>query len=185
MTRGSKTSGERTGVRWLLTSASLVFAVSMASAFGQAPAKPQQPATSPAAAVDPVKAEEEFIRVAEATIEQACRTCHPIENVLRLRRTSREWSDMIMAMAGRGATATDEQFDMIHQYLTRYYGRVQINTAPADELSAVLGLTAKDAAAVVEHRKAHGRFADVAAVLKVQGIDKSKIEEQPEALVFD
>ena len=185
MTLGSSKSRGQLRATWLLAGMSVVFAASMASAVGQEPAKPPKPATSKAAAADPAKAEEEFIRLAEATIEQACRTCHPIENILRLRRTSQEWSDQITAMAGRGATATDEQFDMIYQYLTRYYGRVRINSAPADELSAVLGLTAKDAAAVVEHRKAHGKFADVAAVLKVQGIDKTKIEEQPEALVFD
>ena len=82
------------------------------------------------------------------------------------------------------ASATDEQFATVKRYLTRYFGIVSVNTATAEELSAVLGLSAKDAKAIVEHRKVHGKFADTAALLKVAGIDKTKIEAQPEALVF-
>ena len=185
MTHGSNRQRFTAASTRLLCGTVVVSAVGVATAFPQSQTKADAQARQPAAAAEAARAEEEFIRVAEGTIEQACRQCHPIENILRLRRTSREWTDVINTMVGRGANATDEQFDMIHQYLTRYYGRVKINTAPAEELSAVLGLSAKAAAALVEYRKAHGRFADVAAVLKVEGIDKAKVEEQPEALVFD
>lgn len=88
-------------------------------------------------------------------------------------------------MAGRGTQATDEQFAIVRRYLTRYFGSVSVNAATAEELSAVMGFSAKDAQAIVEYRKVHGRFADVDALLKVAGIDKTKIEEQPEALRFD
>jgi competence ComEA-like helix-hairpin-helix protein len=87
-------------------------------------------------------------------------------------------------MAALGISATDAQLMSVKLYMTRYYGAVNVNTAPAAEISAVLGLSSKDAAAVVEYRKAHGNFADAAALLKVEGIDKSKIEEQPGALRF-
>jgi DNA uptake protein ComE-like DNA-binding protein len=49
----------------------------------------------------------------------------------------------------------------------------------------VLGLPPKVAAAVVEYRTANGKFADITALEKVAGIDKAKLEEQPEALRFD
>ena len=185
MTQGSKTRSA-TVVPALLVSAVAVWLTGVAlSALAPNQAKPAEAAGQPSAAAGAARVEEEFIQAAESAIEQVCRMCHPIENVLRLRRTSREWTDVLTTMAGRGANASDEQFEMIHKYLTRYYGRVRVNSAPADELSAVLGLTAKDAGALVEFRKSHGRFADVAAVLKVEGIDKAKIEEQPDALVFD
>ncbi len=61
---------------------------------------------------------------------------------------------------------------------------MRVNAAAAEELAAVLGLTAKDAQAIVEYRKAHGNFADLAALMKIEGIDKTKLEEQPEALRF-
>ena len=92
---------------------------------------------------------------------------------------------MVTEMAARGAVATDAQFATVRQYLTRYFGSVSVNTASAEELSAVLGLSPKDANAIVEHRKAHGKFADAAALARVPGIDRARIEAQPEALRFN
>ena len=130
------------------------------------------------------KEEEERAAVVEETMDRACRMCHPIENITRIRRTVREWADVLTTMQGRGASATEEEFESIHWYLNRYFGVVSVNAAAADELAAVLGLTAKDAQAIVEHRKAHGNFADLAALMKIEGIDKAKLEEQPDALRF-
>ena len=84
-----------------------------------------------------------------------------------------------------GARATDEQFRMIRRYLMRYYGTVRVNNAPAVEFSAVLGYSPKDAAAIVSYRDAHGPFADINALVKVPGLDRTKLDEQPEALKFD
>jgi competence protein ComEA len=87
-------------------------------------------------------------------------------------------------MQGRGANATEEEFEAIHWYLNRYVGVVRVNTASVDELAAVLGLKAKEAQAIVDYRKANGDIADLAALMKIEGIDKAKIEEQPDALRF-
>src|SRR5215218_8416928 len=122
------------------------------------------------------KEEEERAAVVEETMDRACRMCHPIENVTRMRRTVGEWTDVLITMQGRGAQATEDEFEGIHWYLSRYYGAVRVNTAPPEELAAVLGLPAKDAQAIVEYRKAHGNFADLAALMKVEGIDKAKLE---------
>jgi competence ComEA-like helix-hairpin-helix protein len=151
---------------------------------GQEQSPPPQSAPQPAAADAKAAEEEELARVGEETTDQLCRMCHPIENITRMRRTVREWADVITTMQGRGANGTEEQFQAIHKYLARYYGLVAVNTASAQDLSAVLGLTAKDAEAIVAYRKAHGKFADLAALSKVEGIDKAKIEEQPEAIRF-
>jgi competence ComEA-like helix-hairpin-helix protein len=128
----------------------------------------------------------ELERVGEQTMEKVCNTaCHNLEKVFTVRRTGRDWGDVMVNMAGRGVQATDEQFAIVRRYLTRYFGLVPVNSATADELSAVMGFSSRDAQAIVDHRKVHGRFADVDALLKVAGIDKTKIEEQPEALRFD
>jgi competence protein ComEA len=68
--------------------------------------------------------------------------------------------------------------------MTRYYGLVNVNIARASELSAVLGLSTKEAAAVVAYREAHGAFADVNALTKVDGIDKAKITDAADGLRF-
>jgi competence ComEA-like helix-hairpin-helix protein len=129
--------------------------------------------------------EEQFSAAAETTIERVCVLCHPFENITKKRRTRPEWDAQVAAMAQRGAPGAEPDFTLIKKYLTRYYGVVKVNAASAEELSAVLGLPPKVAAAVVEYRTAHGKFADIAALAKVEGIDKARLEEQPEALLFD
>lgn len=129
--------------------------------------------------------EEKLARIGEETTEKVCSTaCHTLEKVYEKRRTAREWGDVMASMATLGTSATDAQFATVKRYLIRYFAIVSVNTAPAEELSAVLGLSPKDAKAIVNHRNTHGRFADTATLLKVPGIDKAKIEAQPEALVF-
>ena len=122
---------------------------------------------------------------AETTMQRVCIACHPFENITRTRRTVREWSDQVTNMAQRGAPGTDKDFALVKRYLTRWYGIVRVNSATPEELSAVLGLPAKVAAAVVDYRKEHGNFTDIAGLLKVDGVDKAKLEEQPDAMRFD
>jgi competence ComEA-like helix-hairpin-helix protein len=129
--------------------------------------------------------EEQFSAGAEATIERVCILCHPFENIIKTRRSVRDWNDQVTTMSQRGAPGTEPDFSLIKKYLTRYYGIVRVNTASAEELSAVLGLPPKVAVAVVEYRTANGKFADLAALTKVAGVDKAKLEEQPEAIRFD
>ena len=164
--------------------------VTAGAAWADAIVRQDQSKPAPAAAPPPpadakaAEDEEELARVGEELTEVVCRQCHPVENITRMRRTVREWADVITTMQGRGANATEDQFETIHKYLSRYYGLVAVNTASAQDLSAVLGLTAKDAQAIVAYRKANGKFTDLAALSKVEGIDKAKLEEQPEALRF-
>jgi competence ComEA-like helix-hairpin-helix protein len=129
--------------------------------------------------------DDELLRAGEETTERVCGECHAVDEVTVTRRAPRDWSDMVNAMMDRGATATTDEVALIKRYLTRSFGLVRVNTATAEDLAAVLGLAARDAEAVVTHRAANGRFADAAALLKVPGIDRTKIDTQPEALRFD
>jgi competence protein ComEA len=165
----------------LLPIAWVVFAMSIASkaAVGQEPQKPDNKPT-------PQQEEEAFATAAEELTIRVCTTaCHGIDRLERLRRTPRDWNDQVRVMAERGAMATEDQFATIKKYLIRYYGLVAVNMATAAELSAVLGFSSKDADAIVAYRDAHGKFADVDALLKVPGIDKARIEEQPDAILFN
>jgi competence ComEA-like helix-hairpin-helix protein len=178
---------------WLIAAGAIVLGATIASA--SAPSQSVTPAKPAAKPVSPVLAksvgdltpaeEEEFSKAAEDTIERVCILCHPFENIVKTRRTVREWNDQVTTMAQRGAPGTEPDFALIKKYLTRYYGIVRVNTATADELTSVLGLSPKAAAAVVEYRTAHGKFADLDGLAKVEGVDKAKLEEQPEALRFD
>jgi competence ComEA-like helix-hairpin-helix protein len=174
----------------LLAAASLILVGSIVTSASAPQAQKAPPKLSPellAKNVGDLTAEEEeqFSNAAEATIERVCILCHPFENIIRTRRSVRDWSDQVTTMSQRGAPGTEPDFALVKKYLTRYYGIVRVNSASAEELSAVLGLPPKVAAAVVEYRTANGKFADIAALEKVPGVDKAKLVEQPEALRFD
>ena len=68
--------------------------------------------------------------------------------------------------------------------MRRHYGKVYINTATLDEITTSLGLSAKDAGAIVAHRKANGPFQDFEGVKKVPGIDVKTLEEHRDAVAF-
>jgi competence protein ComEA len=133
----------------------------------------------------PQMSDEELAKVGEPLVTKVCTTsCHGIEEIESARRTRPGWIDLVGEMKIKGAEATAPQFEIIKKYLPRYYGLVAVNAAAPDELSAVLGLSAKDAQAIVAYRTANGPFADIDALRKVPGIDAAKIDEQPEALRF-
>jgi competence protein ComEA len=172
----------------LLAATATVLAVAIAVASAHAQAKPPakvDPAIM-AKSVGEMTADEEqqFSDAAEATIERVCIACHPFENITKTRRTIPEWNVQVNTMVARGAPGTEKDFATIKKYLTRYFGLVRVNTATAEELTSVLGLSPKDAAAIVAYRTAHGNFTDLASLEKVEGVDKAKLEEQPEALRF-
>ena len=171
---------------WLLAAAALVLGTTIGlRAMSSTEHLNQSPQTSATKDMTDARAEEAFAILGEDTTEKTCTTCHPWENITTRRRTLREWGDVVINMTQRGAQGTHQQFAIVTKFLTRYYGVVDVNTAPAEEISAVLGLSARDATAIVEHRKTHGTFADAAALAKVKGIDRTRLEEQPEAVRFN
>lgn len=170
----------------LLASGALLLATSvMLTADGQQDPAAEKPLVPVQMGALSPEEEERFAVRAEELAYKVCNECHALDEVTVVRRTSRDWRGMVTTMATKGAIATKDQFGVVTQYLTRYFGIVPVNSATAEDLSAVLGLSTKDAAAIVAHRTANGRFANVASLASVPGIDKSKLEEQPEALKFD
>ena len=171
---------------WLLAAAGIIFVATIgARASSPPPESIQARKPAPQTAAQKAEAEEAAAVAAEELTAKVCLTCHPWEQITIARRTPREWTETVASMSARGAVGTKQQLSTITKFLTRYYGVVRVNTATAEELSAVLGLSAKDAAAVVAYRKVHGKFANAAALAKVDGIDKSRLEEQPEAIRYN
>jgi competence ComEA-like helix-hairpin-helix protein len=161
-----------------LTAASIAFVVNAAATGALGPA---QDAKSAAHA----QQEKELAEVGEETTARACSECHSVDEVTGSRRTVRDWNDMVEAMAARGVTATDKELATVKRYLARYFGLVAVNTASAEDLSAVLGLSPQDAGRIVDYRTKNGKFVDLPALLKVPGVERMKIDEQPQALRFD
>jgi len=55
-------------------------------------------------------------------VMSVCTACHELTRIVSKKRTKEEWSDTVDKMAMRGAKATDEEFDKIVAYLTKYFG---------------------------------------------------------------
>jgi competence ComEA-like helix-hairpin-helix protein len=115
---------------------------------------------------------------------QTCNRCHDAARITALRRTKTEWEEVINKMIERGATGSEEDFQTVFGFLRRHYGKVYINTANGEELTITLGLSSKDADAVLAYRKANGNFADFDAVKKVPDIDVKTLEEHKDAVAF-
>jgi competence ComEA-like helix-hairpin-helix protein len=150
---------------------SVVVIVSLLYAFGDLSGAPLTSTAQDA------KAEQMFVTV--------CGRCHPVERITATRRTRGQWEETItMMITARGAAVTDEEFDTILTYLTKEYGRVDVNRADADSIAEVLAMTDESAAAVVAYRKQHGPFEDFEALLKVPGLNRDALEKKRDAISF-
>jgi competence ComEA-like helix-hairpin-helix protein len=163
---------------WLLAVASALLgaSVAMTAPVGQNGVKP-----APDVAIE---SDEELATIGEMVVADTCTSqCHGMESLV-VRRTVVDWNDVVAQMVDRGLAASEQDLSIARQYLKRFYGLVAVNSASADELAAVLGLTPRDARAVVEYRSTHGAFTDTDALKRVPGIDLKKIDAQPDALRF-
>lgn len=115
---------------------------------------------------------------------QLCNRCHDGARITAIRRTKTEWEEVIVKMIERGAQGTEDEFNTVFGYLRRHYGKVYINSATADEITTSLGLSNKDADAILAYKKAHGAFQDFDAVKKVPDIDVKTLEEHKDAVAF-
>jgi cytochrome c5 len=55
--------------------------------------------------------------------EKRCTVCHDAAQAIYKRRTAENWQQVVDDMVTRGATGTDEEFDAITAYLTKYFGK--------------------------------------------------------------
>lgn len=121
----------------------------------------------------------------QQTFTTVCGRCHPIERVTVNRRSRSQWEETITTMiTARGAQISDEDFDTVLTYLTRVYGRVDINRATTDDITEVLAIPEAMAGAIVAYRSEHGRFEDFEALARVPGIDRAALETRREAIAF-
>ncbi len=61
----------------------------------------------------------------KALVLKVCTVCHELGRITTGRKTKAEWSDTVGRMAGRGAQASDEEFETIANYLTKNFGKDQ------------------------------------------------------------
>jgi mono/diheme cytochrome c family protein len=51
-----------------------------------------------------------------------CTMCHNLQRIKNGRRSPEEWEETLLAMLNEGAPVSDEQFPVIHAYLSKHFG---------------------------------------------------------------
>jgi Helix-hairpin-helix motif len=89
-------------------------------------------------------------------VNKICGNCHEIESVISARHTKTGWQQITDDMVARGAEGSEQELTAVVAYLTEWFGKVNVNTAPAAELRNTLGLTEGEARAIVSYREKNG-----------------------------
>jgi competence protein ComEA len=92
-------------------------------------------------------------------------------------------------MVSRGAQGSDDEIEQVINYLAANFSRsaakkVNINSASAADIAAVLEISTADAGAIVTYRGEKGNFKELRDVAKVPGIDIKKIEAAKDRVEF-
>src|SRR6187431_2920910 len=93
---------------------------------------------------------------AAGVFTETCGKCHDAARIVAMRRTSAEWEDIIKKMIEKGAPGSEKDFETVYDYLLRHYGKVFINAAAPSEIVTIVGLSEKDAKAIVAYRESKG-----------------------------
>ena len=109
---------------------------------------------------------------------------HPTDRIVEGRRYPAQWDQVIEQMVARGATGTEQESVAVYDYLVAQFGRVAMNTAPADEIAQVLHLEPGVAEAIVQQRTSVGKFADFDALTALPGVPVAALEKLRDAIVF-
>jgi len=124
-------------------------------------------------------------------ILKECVGCHAVSTITAQHKTESAWTDTIIEMRNRGANGSDEEMEQIVHYLATNYGpagaaatKVNVNSASASDIVAGLALSQAEADAIVAYRSKNGKFADLAALKQVVGVDAAKIDAAKDRIEF-
>lgn len=120
----------------------------------------------------------------KAEVKKICSDCHEIGTVTGSRRTRIGWERSVEDMAARGAQGSDDDMAVIVDYLTKFFGKINVNTASSKELVGSLGISDKDAQAIVAWREQHGNFKDFEQLIQVPGILVEKLRAKRMEIAF-
>jgi competence protein ComEA len=157
---------------------------------------PQQAA--PPATPPPAQQQQHMTELPQApghdTTVRVCSKCHSPNILVATRRSREGWEETITKMSGMGATATDEEFTEILEYLvknvapdseTKEVGtKIDVNKASAVDLAKGLDLSTKEAEAVVAYRKKNGDFKSIEDLSKVPALSGKKFDDKKDRIVF-
>jgi competence ComEA-like helix-hairpin-helix protein len=121
---------------------------------------------------------------ARETVKKICGNCHEIETVISSRHTKIGWQQITDDMISRGAEGTDDEMAAVVAYLTTWFGKINVNTAPAADLQKTLGLPEQEARAITAYRERNGKIRNFEELEKVPGVDPEKLRQKRGLVAF-
>ena len=91
---------------------------------------------------------------------------------------------MVDLMAERGAELSEPEKADVTAYLTKYFGKVNVNKAPAAQLEEALGLTEQEAQAIISYREQNGGIKSLDQLKSVPGVSPGKIQANTAVIAF-
>jgi competence protein ComEA len=120
----------------------------------------------------------------KATLLRACVGCHEIEVATRNRYTEAGWRRMVDTMVERGAELSVPETTDVTAYLSKYFGKANVNTAAAAQLEETLGLTENEARAIVSYREQNGDIKSLDQLKSMPGVSPDKIQAKAAEIAF-
>ena len=120
-------------------------------------------------------------------VQDVCSKCHELDAVVQLHNTKQAWNKVVDEMVGRGAEATDQELELIVDYLAKNFGKeakVKVNQAAAKDIAAALGITPEAAADIVAERTKNGPFKTWQDLSRVKSLDLKGLEAKKDRIEF-
>ena len=113
-----------------------------------------------------------------------CTSCHDSSIMTDGPRTIEGWVDVVYLMKDFGATATEEQWKTVSDYLVTNLALVDVNKTAAADMQLVFGVDEMVAKGVVAYRDKQGAFKTIDDLKKAPGLDAAKIDALKDRLLF-
>ena len=121
------------------------------------------------------------------TTLRICGKCHSPNNILAVGQDRQGWENTITKMTTFGATASDEEFSEILDYLVKNFpdtGKVNVNQATSAQLMNALSLTANEAKEIINYRTRNGPYKTFSDLKNVPNVDAKKLDAKKDNLIF-
>lgn len=116
--------------------------------------------------------------------ESVCGRCHTTASILGQHRTRSDWEDILEWMADEGAVMTDEEYEQMMAFLGVRYGLVAVNTAPAEEVRAVLELTDEQVQRLIAARLPGNTFKALDDLARAIGVPSEAVASREARIDF-
>jgi competence ComEA-like helix-hairpin-helix protein len=116
----------------------------------------------------------------------SCSSCHDLKQVIIQKKSRANWATTVQKMVSAYQAPLDKDDSPgLIAYLAKNFGEdnpldqlpVNVNECSAEALARLPGIDGEQAKTIVEDRQARGEFASADSLLRVKGMDASKLEK--------